>query len=320
MEDLTEEEKLKTRIGRLVFDETGYDKVVNQKVWESKHKAGNDIESQFALFLEGNTLWIYSAYIQKVFRAVVQYYPTVTYAKTFILLAEPYPSLFHYYSQMCEYAAHDTPDPSESPGDFEVFKLFYQSQLASDHDKIRTALTQQTVQFAHLWALYCPGELLYTRDDFDQPQIYSIISGKFKEAEKADRFNNTPEKPWRYCVDGWFTTWDESAKKFTRSFKTTAVNTFEGTRDLTSFACYPLKYHTDDNPSEVGKLQNSLEARGNAWKRLVSSPSCQHYEGMSQQYYHNSSEHVDDKLIAVSVPFYVKTQIEVDSFNNVNYS
>ena len=97
-------------------------------------------------------LIINSPYIQKVFRAVIKYYPNITYGASFISMEEPYSPLFHYYSDMCDYVSHDFSNASEPPDDFKVFQDFYRRHLAPEHDKIRGMIAQNRIRFDYLWA------------------------------------------------------------------------------------------------------------------------------------------------------------------------
>ena len=311
----TTEERLKARIGMRLSDGS----VSSEREWDST-SSGQASPSDFVLFIENSPktrkkggsnqpsdqdatniskeeLTIYSPYVRKVFRAVIQYYPNIAYGASFIRLVEPYAPLFIYYSEMCDYASRDVPDASESPDDFKAFQDYYQRRLAPDYDKIRATLAQNRIQFDQLWALYRPGDLLFTMDDFGQTQLYSMISTNLKPPGRFHVLNETIEKPWRYGIDGWFVTWDNAAQKFTRSLRTHIVNSFEGTRNITSLACYPLKYHPDLCLCSKKDIYKLLEARGNAWKNLVTSPSCHRYNGFCRSYISDRDPEDKDKRL-----------------------
>ena len=234
------------------------------------------MKDEDAVIIGKEELTIYSSYVRKVFRAVIEYYPNVVYGGSFIRLVEPYASLFHYYYEMCEYASHDVLDTTESPDDFKVFQSYYQRRIAPDHDQIRATIAQNRIQFDQLWALYRPGDILFTLDSLSQTQLYSMISADLRSPSIFYGTNGPIKKKLRYAINGWFISWNNSMQRFSRFSKINVVDTFEGTRSLTSLPCYPLKYHRKGEED----VYKPLEHRGNVWKNLVVSPSCHRYKGV----------------------------------------
>jgi len=129
---------------------------------------------------------------------------------------------------------------------------------------------ERTIRHSYLWALFRPGDLVYSLDDFGEPQLHKLIS--ITQGSMA--------------ITMWSISWSISKKKFEREVTSRNIGFFDGECPVTSLSFYPLKYYKSGSAQEIEKLRASLESRGQRWKLLVSEPPlCKHYNGPARQTY-----------------------------------
>lgn len=283
-----------TRIGRPIT-ENGKRLIIDEAEWEPLVPQ-TTLDAQFAILIqrdgEKDRLTLLSPYLQKVFRAVVRYFPEVIIDNKTISFAEPYAPLYFYMEEMYQYVQDDK-DPSAEPEDLNVLLYFYNKWVAPLHARVRDTLTQGSAIFEHLWALYKPGECLYQLDEFEQPRLYVTAATIFRTGFKAggnDLGNIFPLLPnmnavaGRFAVDAWCTEWDTATQAFTRKLTTMVIQSFSGTRSITSLDFYPLKHYKNGDRGEIDNLLSTLEDRGYTWKGLVSEPSsCLYHDGPARE-------------------------------------
>ena len=179
--------------------------------------------------------------------------------------------------------------PSESDrADFNALTRFYDKWVNPIHEKIRNMIAQGAIRFDAIWALFKPGELLYSRDDFDEPCLFVISACEFRGARYAtvdflDKiFGNTPRD--RFVVDAWANVWDGATKTFSRQNKTFVIHAFPGTRPITSLEIYPTAFYKAKDGTDGATLCQEMERRGRLWKDLVSGkPCCKYYDGPAKE-------------------------------------
>lgn len=114
-------------------------------------------------------------------------------------------------------------------------------------------LDNNTITFDLLWALFKPNTIAYspTYGNQDEPRAFKI--------EYATKESSFMKGTW-YSIEGRYLEYD--GKSFGMGTMAAEVESFKGTRKITTLGCYPLKYHRE---SEDVKAQ--LIERG---KKFVS--------------------------------------------------
>ena len=110
------------------------------------------------------------------------------------------------------------------------------------------------ITFELLWALFKPNTIACcpTYGDQDQPRAFKI--------EYAVKESNFMKGSW-YSIEGRYLEYD--GRSFGMGTMHEDVQTFTGSRKISSLNCYPLQYHKD-----VDKLRNTLIERGKKFVAL----------------------------------------------------
>ncbi|KIM98563.1 hypothetical protein OIDMADRAFT_31347 [Oidiodendron maius Zn] len=229
-------------------------------------------------------LELVSPYLKRVFRSVVEYFPGATSPNGKVSFVAPFAPLYFYFEEMIKYV-HEDREASEEAEEMEPLNNFYSQRVAPFHNKVREALSDDSVVFDHLWALFRPGDLLYAVDGFGEPRLYVVAATRYPEGllslrrrgktreseeEETDVENIFPgfqtHRP-TFTVDAWYVEWNSATRTFIRKMTTMTMKCFAGDRNG---GC----------EDEIQRLRSSLEERGHTWKSLVSEgPSCRYYEG-----------------------------------------
>ena len=284
-----------TRIGRH-YQEKGVTYIIDEAQYETlvpPSKAAGDFDIIIKRNDEGKEmLTLTSAYLQKVYRSVVHYYPEVTIDNKTISFTEPYAPLYFYIQDMVKYV-QENPEAATEQNKFIPMVVFYNKWVAPLHSRVRETLTQGNVIFEHLWALFRPGDLVYSVDHFGQPRLYVTAATTYRSGLSSgnnDLGNIFPLLPnmrqakGRFVHDCWYIDWDGSTRTFSRKSITMVCQSFVGSRKVTSLDFYPLKYYKDGNDEDIQALCEQLEKRGRFWKDLVGdNPRCLYHDGPAKQ-------------------------------------
>jgi hypothetical protein len=204
-----------------------------------------------------------------------------------IVIKKPHMPFFHFWDDMCKYAESSN-DPQK--GTFAQLKKVVVQWVQPHHDNIRQQIKEKVVEFDNLWALFCPGDLILTRDQLDQPllHMYTACEERGKVGGESGGLPAMLEMMMmfsaegglkRWCFDGWSISWDPSTREFGRQLNCFAIDDFKGVKTIKSLDIYPLKFHDEDDP-EASALTKALEERGYEWKKLVSGkPVSRNHQG-----------------------------------------
>ena len=122
------------------------------------------------------------------------------------------------------------------------------------------------ITFDLLWALYKPNTLAYTTTygTVDEPRAFKI--------DYANKEIHFMKGEW-YSIEGRYLEYD--GKTWGMGTMEVEVPSFKGARKITSLACYPLKYHAEED-----KIRKQLIERG---KKFVSLQGVhyKHHEGLA---------------------------------------
>ena len=155
-------------------------------------------------------------------------------------------------------------------------------------------LEKGTISSEYLWALYKPNTIAYTTTygDTEEPRAFKI-----DYATKETSFT----KGTFYFVEGKYL--DFNGKEFGMATMDCDVDTFKGVRQISSLACYPLKYH-----KEPDKVREQLRERGKKFVTL---------KGMNYKH-HNGRAYMKKKRQVYR--FQINSRVMVDSalFRRIN--
>jgi hypothetical protein len=193
-----------------------------------------------------------------------------------IVIKKPHMPFFHFWDDMCKYAESSS-DPQKDI--FAQLEKVAAQWVQPHHDKIRQQIREKVVEFDNLWALFCPGDLILTRDKLDQPLLHMYTT--CEERGKVGGDSGGPPEVFamlmmcsaegglkRWCFDGWSISWNPTTREFGRQINCFAIDHFKGVKSIKSLDVYPLKFHEED--AEANALTKTLEKRGYEWKKLVS--------------------------------------------------
>lgn len=213
---------------------------------------------------------------------------------------------------MQEFVDNDKDEDAQREDWDDFRKHFYDTDVGPLHDEVRGSLDEENVRFDNLWAVFKPGDMLYTLDDFDEPHLFVIGASTFRGRRYgADDFENmiwrggsaSAGSSERFVIDAWTVTWKGSSKVFSRTVKTFTINFFAGTRAVSSFKIYPIQYYQASDTVGQDQLLDSLEHRGRLWAQLVSTePVSKHHDGPAREVNHTFGRlKIEEERINVSV-------------------
>lgn len=303
----------RTRIGRPNKDDKS--DIIDQADWQTMVPEKDFITKYVAVIKDGGDgreqVTLYSPYIQKVFRAVIRYFPEVYVERRSISFSYPYAPFYYYIDKMQEYVEADKDEDAKREDWHDFRKHFYDTDVGPLHDQVRASLDEENVRFDNLWAVFKPGDMLYTLDDFDEAHLFVIGASTFRGRKYgADDFENmiwrggsaSAGSSERFVIDAWTVTWKGSSKVFSRTVKTFTINFFAGTRAVSSFKIYPIQYHQSGDAEAREQLLDGLEQRGRLWAQLVSrEPVSKHHDGPAREVNHTFGRlKIEEERINVS--------------------
>jgi hypothetical protein len=283
----------RTRIGRWVRDESVEGgKFVDEADWEA---SPSTTDKTFALTLKEE---YYSPYqyspdglkmhitlsptLQKLVRSVVKFFPGIGLEGSKISFDEPYAVLYFYYDDLRKATELDFDCGGKE--DLDCLVRFYEKWVRPEHDEIREMIQHGSIQYNYLWALFRPGDLVYTVDEFGEPRLYMLSTTKYRNPEASSY--DLEEDPFsmrrfhRFALELWSITWVPSTNMFQRLSVVREIRSFDGGCPITTLPLYPVKYYKNRSEPDIEVLLSLLEQRGQRWKSLISKPpSCQFYCG-----------------------------------------
>ncbi|KFY03751.1 hypothetical protein O988_01262 [Pseudogymnoascus sp. VKM F-3808] len=134
-----------------------------------------------------------------------------------------------------------------------VLLKYMDKDYAETKKTLYPMLESGLITFDYLWALYKPNTLAYTTTygTLDEPRAFKI--------EYAEKEASFMKGEW-YNIEGKYLEYD--GKVWGMGTMDCDVPAFKGARKITSLACYPLRYHKDEE-----KVRKELIERG---KKFVS--------------------------------------------------
>lgn len=284
-----------TGVGRSVT-EGGVTRVIDEAHW--KPQIQPDTNRSFALVVSMNAgrqqLFIKSTFLVSLFEDVIKRTGMMgmTKGSEGISFLEPYIPLYWSYSHII-HSGMETKNPSQQDiKDLQSIRYWYERWVLPAHNQIRETIHSGFISFDDLWALYRPGEMLYTQDDFEQPELSIVIEARYEVGHPGPAgFPGHPgpydppfppqaglHDPLRassFSVRSWHQSWDPSRKMFIKTLTLTPMTLFDGSRRISDLGAYPVRFFSGGDESHIETLQQRLEDRGRRWKELF-GPSVQH--------------------------------------------
>lgn len=147
-----------------------------------------------------------------------------------------------------------------------ILLKYLDKDYASTKSTLYPMLKNGLITFDLLWALYKPNTLAYTTTygTVDEPRAFKI--------DYANKEVHFIKGEW-YSIEGRYLEYD--GKTWGMGTMEVEVPSFKGARKITNLACYPLKYHKDEEG-----LRKQLIDRG---KKFVSLQGVhyKHHEGLA---------------------------------------
>ncbi len=181
-----------------------------------------------------------------------------------ISLKTPYAPLFFYYDELCR-ACEENPD-SDWTEDFAALAHFYCRWVKAGHDRIRRQLSEERViLYDDPWALFRPGDVLFTLDESGEPCFHVVIATEFRSLILG-RAIASPSGGFPDWLSTWRVSWDSATGLFQRLSVTRSIRSFSGSRLVTSLPFHPLQYHKGGDADEIQAIKDTLQDRGAKWK------------------------------------------------------
>ncbi|KAK0616618.1 P-loop containing nucleoside triphosphate hydrolase protein [Immersiella caudata] len=302
-----EQKKPRCRIGRYARLKKGEEKeLIDDTEWKRAPDPAKDrgyaivVEEKVSYDYYGNEksrkelLTLVSPALVSAFTTVVKHFPNIGMNGGKVTLTAPYAPLFFYYDKLQEFAEKEGNDDLKD--DLDSLADFYARRVKPAHDTIKQDQADNVVIFKDLWALFRPGDLVYTLDAFGEPTIHMIDATEYRYGQRTQE-NYSIQRFRRFSADLWSVTWDRASALFQRVIVTRSIKTFSDARPICSLPFYPLSHYRGD----LDALRATLQGRGRAWKKLVSEPaSCKYYEGPARPYgivMSNDGEYLNERVI-----------------------
>ncbi|KAL4803176.1 hypothetical protein BDV18DRAFT_44214 [Aspergillus unguis] len=134
-----------------------------------------------------------------------------------------------------------------------VLIKYLDTDYAETKKTLYPLLEANTITFDLLWALFKPNTIAYapTYGNQDEPRAFKI--------EYATKESSFMKGQW-YSIEGRYLEYD--GKAFGMGTMAAEVESFKGTRKITSLGCYPLKYHREANDVKTKLIERGKKFVG----------------------------------------------------------
>lgn len=275
-----------TGVGRADMNQ-GVMRVVDEARWNFQPQP--DANYGFALVLsmlgDKNRLLIKSPFLVSLFEDVTKRTGMMgmTKGSEGISFLEPYGPLYWCYSEIIESGANAKNPSQQDVQDLQSLRYWYEKWALPMHNKIRETTHSGFITFEDMWALFRPGEMVYSQDGFKQPELSIVTAIRYQYEPTRPGFPpdpprlgpSSPSDAILVHVESWCQDWDPSRQMFSKGAKTTSIERFVGSRLIRDLEIYPIRFFAGGNHDDIETLKRSLEKRGHRWKDLISS-SVQH--------------------------------------------
>ncbi|KAJ4293629.1 hypothetical protein N0V90_008913 [Kalmusia sp. IMI 367209] len=210
-------------------------------------------------------------------QAVVTYYPYQELGGNTITVEEPYYMLLHYQREIGDHLKKEdgksdqaTPGIENASGypakgadtqgyhDFKVLQAYLDAvwKKKIDREISRYRETPAKATFDMLWRLFRPGSRVFTKDIFDDTE--EKLAGYIVRSLALDGPNSPAP---RLVIKLWYL--DSTGNYIDRTTHTVMINSYEGAKDITTLAVYPVEIKEGDFNIKLNPgLETHLIERG----------------------------------------------------------
>ncbi|KAK6068113.1 ATPase protein, partial [Seiridium cupressi] len=246
-----------------------YDYGSNHRPYRGKQDDGMKITN-----VEETVMVINSPHLINALKAVVDYYPEVSFTGDNVKINAPYHILVHHRHALASFKvrqpeAHDEEYAFMTARHIDVLLSFLNRTLGEDlkeEQKRNSHKAGPKTVFKNLWMLFKPGDVVYSKLDGRWNPF--VVCRCFDESAKTVEF----DRRYSYKLDAWNLI--ISGKKLRRVMYTFAIRPFMGEDAIDNMPVIPARFFKDSAEAarknvELGKL---------AWE-LAKGPTYMSYDG-----------------------------------------
>ena len=200
----------------------------------------------------------------KLLKRLLSHYPYHLFQGDPVAIVSPYEPFIFNWKKLETAAQEDQIDGEDEQARLDLGLLLETISNGSGDPKLdkylkvrESSKEQKIVTFESLWTLFPPGSLVYGKVFLGQDQVFIV-----QDNSRPWPRNTSEPSPWTLdCL-----TYDWDGKTFKRRALVLGIESFEGSKPITSLPFYPLEYHPE--PKE---LRKHLVDRGAKYKRLCTA-------------------------------------------------
>jgi hypothetical protein len=167
-----------------------------------------------------------------------------------IVIRRPYFILFHYRTELRDYALHsDRTD--EEKAHLKILIDFMAKAFTRDEAEYSRLVSKGQISFPIVWTLFKPEEEVFIVES------HLVRCGRVQSLHGAGQMQE-----WRLETRSW----DYNGTFFGPVDSLSILEPFEGVCDITSLPVYPVRFHKNQNHDNLGQR---LIERGRKWKSIV---------------------------------------------------
>lgn len=227
--------------------------------------------------VEKTTMVIKSIHLINALKAIVGYYPGISFLGESVKINAPYQVLVHHRDELARYqssqpATHDAEYASTTARHIDVLLNFLKKTLGDQihEEEMRHDNVIPSATFDKLWLILKPGEVIYAKQDYKwTPFVISSVKDSSSDGEKG---------PSAYTISCWNITYDSD--RLGRAMQSFTIGPFSGEEAITSLPVVPARFFKGENgdmtPEEAKDKQIRLGKE--VWK-LSKGPAYMSYDG-----------------------------------------
>lgn len=272
-----------TGVGHVIA-ERGVMRIIDDAHW--KPQVRPDANRSFALLISmigsKRQLFVKSPFLVLLLEDVIERTGIMgmTKGSEGISILEPYVPLYWSYSHIIHSGSEADHPSQQDIKDLQSLRYWYERWVLPSHNQIRETIHSGVIAFSDLWALFRPGETVYTEDEFEQPELSIVIGTRYEAPSTPTTGHTRPHpvgqpKPSSFNMESWYQAWDPLRHAFVKGLTVTSIMPFDGSLRITDLEVYPVRFFGEGDESQIENLDRKLEHRGRRWKELF-GPSVQH--------------------------------------------
>jgi hypothetical protein len=195
-----------------------------------------------------DSIVIQSPFLKSALAPVLRSYPGITTELQHLTFNAPFQPLIHRWKNL-EKAVEEEQDPITK----KHLDLFYQIlhlEIKDTIEEIKDVLSHNAIQFNLLWAVFCPGDVIFALDN-GREVCFELKTGQYAVLAQSRVFALNCEQ-----IDWGGTT-------FGRSVTMQYIAAFEGTKQITQLQQFPFAFHPGKDA-----VRERLISRGKQFEAL----------------------------------------------------